>query len=88
MTDENRDFDITELQRPQIFFDRNRNLFRSYEAFRKQLQRRQSNGLAAAGAVFDTRLGVMLHSGNYRDWLMRPRQCRIGYRSEGRAVHG
>ena len=68
------DFDVKQFARPASFFAANRNLFASYEAFRKQLERRRLNGLAASGAVVDTRLGLMLHSERYQAWLMQPRK--------------
>jgi hypothetical protein len=77
MTDTTDDFDIRQLVRPAIFFAANRNLFASYDAFRKQLERRRWNGLAASGAVVDTRLGLMLQPHRYSLWLMQPRKCHV-----------
>jgi hypothetical protein len=89
MTDAPNDFDIKQLVRPASFFVSNRNLFASYEAFRKQLERRQSNGLASSGAVVDTRLGLMLQPRQYCLWLFQPREYRAPRRSfEGRTSCG
>ena len=80
MTDANRDFDIKRFRKPGTFYERNRNLFTSHEAYRKQLERRQSNGLAAAGAVIETSLGLMIDPEKFRIWLLRPLEYRSGRR--------
>ena len=75
MTDANTghpEFDLKRLAKAPAFFRRNRNLFKTYEAFRKQLERRRSNGLAASGAVVDTALGLMVDPTRFRDWLLTP----------------
>jgi hypothetical protein len=55
------------------FYQENRNLLGSRDAFRKRLARRHINGMAAAGAVVETALGLMIDPPQFRSWLLRPR---------------
>jgi len=64
--------DVKRFRKPSAFYKRNRNLFSSHQAFRKQLERRQANGLAAAGAVVETSLGLMIDPEKFHVWLLRP----------------
>jgi len=57
------------------FYAENRNLLGSKDAFRKRLERRQANGLAASGAVVETALGLMIDPPKFRAWLLQPRDA-------------
>lgn len=77
--------DTTRLQRPTPFFEGNRNLFTSWEAFRKQIERRRTNGMAPAGAVIETSLGLMIDPERFHVWLLKPTAYRQR-RAEARAA--
>jgi hypothetical protein len=63
---------LKQLCKAPTFYRRNKNLFSSYEAFRKQLTRRQVNGLADSGAVVATSLGLMVDPPRFQTWLLAP----------------
>jgi hypothetical protein len=54
------------------FFEDNRNVLGTRDAFRKRLERRHENGLVASGAVVETSLGVMVDPPRFWDWLLNP----------------
>jgi hypothetical protein len=53
------------------FYQENRNLLGSRDAFRKRLYRRHLNGLEASGAVVPTALGLMIDPPRFREWLLK-----------------
>jgi hypothetical protein len=63
---------LQRLRRASDFYDENRGLFSSRDAFRKRLERRELNGLAASGAVLETNLGLMIDPPRFRTWLLSP----------------
>jgi hypothetical protein len=63
---------LQRLRRASDFFEENRALFGSRDAFRKRLERRELNGLTASGAVLETSLGLMIDSARFRAWLLAP----------------
>ncbi|HWG75370.1 MAG TPA: hypothetical protein VN660_01080 [Steroidobacteraceae bacterium] len=76
MSGANNTPDVSLLQKPQRFFTQNQNLFASREAFRKQLERRYSNGLAADGAVVETAVGLLIDPPRFTCWLLQPAHYR------------
>lgn len=54
------------------FYQDNRNVLGSRDAFRKRLERRYQNGLIASGAVVETSLGVMVDPPRFWDWFLNP----------------
>jgi hypothetical protein len=63
---------LQRLRRAPEFYQENRNLLGSRDAFRKRLERRDLNGLAASGAVLETALGLMIDPTRFRQWLFTP----------------
>ena len=70
---------VKRLCKAPSFYRRHENLFASYAAYRKYLERRHRNGLVAAGAVVETPLGLMIDPPNFCAWLLgsqpRPAQA-------------
>lgn len=64
---------LRRLRRARDFYNDNRNLLGTHDAFRKRLERRETNGLSAAGAVIESQLGLLVDPVKFREWLLRPR---------------
>ncbi len=64
---------LRRLRKARIYYEEHRHLLGSPDAWRKRLERRQANGLLAAGAVVETSLGLMIDPLRFRIWLLTPR---------------
>ena len=63
---------VKRLCKAPSFYRRHENLFASYAAYRKYLDRRHRNGLITSGAVVETPLGLMVDPLSFRAWLLDP----------------
>jgi predicted alpha/beta hydrolase len=61
---------VKRLCKAPSFYRRHENLFASYAAYRKYLERRHRNGLLTSGAVVETPLGLMVDPSNFQAWLL------------------
>jgi hypothetical protein len=54
----------------------------SFDALRKRIERRELNGLAASGAIVESRFGFLIDRDKYQRWLLTP--CRPEPRIDAR----
>jgi hypothetical protein len=62
------------LVRPLDFQRRNRDIFRTYSAFRYYLDHRHENGLVASGAIIETAVGLRVVPEKFPGWLLKQPQ--------------
>jgi hypothetical protein len=65
---------LARLKRPADFQRTYPNIFRTDSALRYHLSRRHTNGLLAAGAVVETRLGLRIDPPALIDWVFDRRR--------------
>jgi hypothetical protein len=80
-TDEQTGRVVRRLLRIRVFAETYPN-YGTYEAIRKRIQKRYSNGLVAAGAVVETAYGKFVDPSKYAAWVMRPRCSNANHRGE------
>lgn len=63
------------LWRSKDFARAHQQVVGSYRALRKRLELRRANGLLRAGAVVETKYGLLIDPEKYREWVLQPRVC-------------